>query len=52
MKFDCEEGTILYPKFDKIFEAFRYFDLDQTKVVILGMDPYINEGQAMGLRVW
>jgi uracil-DNA glycosylase len=49
MKFDCEEGTILYPKFDKIFEAFRYFDLDQTKVVILGMDPYINEGQAMGL---
>lgn len=49
MKFDYEENTILYPEFDKIFEAFRYFDLDQTKVVILGMDPYINEGQAMGL---
>ena len=49
MKFDYEENTTLYPEFDKIFEAFRYFDLDQTKVVILGMDPYINEGQAMGL---
>lgn len=49
MKFDYEEGIILYPEFNKIFEAFRYFDLDQTKVVILGMDPYINEGQAMGL---
>ena len=49
MKFDYEEDTVLYPEFDKIFEAFRYFDIDQTRVVILGMDPYINEGQAMGL---
>ena len=49
MKFDYEESTILYPEFDKIFEAFRYFDLDQTKVLILGQDPYINEEQAVGL---
>lgn len=44
-----EEKKIIYPSFDKIFEAFRYFDVNDTKVIILGMDPYINEGQAMGL---
>ena len=49
MKFDYEEDTVLYPEFGKIFEAFRYFDLDQSKVLILGQDPYINEEQAVGL---
>lgn len=49
IEFDYSEGIVLYPSFDKIFEAFRYFDINDTKVVILGMDPYINEGQAMGL---
>lgn len=43
------EGNIIYPSFDKVFEAFRFFDLNDTKVVIIGMDPYFNENQAMGL---
>lgn len=29
--------------------CFRFFTPHQTRVVILGQDPYIHEGQAMGL---
>lgn len=38
-----------YPPRDKIYEAFKYFELNETKLVILGQDPYININQAMGL---
>ncbi|MDR1850871.1 MAG: uracil-DNA glycosylase [Mycoplasmataceae bacterium] len=34
---------------DKIFRAFKYFDIESTIVVILGQDPYPNEGDACGL---
>lgn len=39
----------IYPKQTEIFNAFRYTDYDQVKVVILGQDPYHGENQAQGL---
>lgn len=39
----------VYPKADDVFNAFKYTDYDQVKVVILGQDPYHGEGEAMGL---
>lgn len=32
----------VYPNFENIFETFKYFDIDELKVVILGQDCYIN----------
>ncbi len=40
---------IVYPKMDDIFNAFKYTDYKNIKVVILGQDPYHNEFEAMGL---
>ena len=40
---------IFYPPINLIFNAFTKFNLNETKVVILGQDPYYNKGQAMGL---
>jgi len=44
-------GEILpmYPKKENIFRCFDYFDIADTKVVILGQDPYHGPGQATGL---
>lgn len=39
----------VYPPKQDIFNAFKYCDYDNIKIVILGMDPYIREGQAHGL---
>ena len=39
----------IYPKVKDIFNCFNYFNLNETKVVILGQDPYHGEGQANGL---
>lgn len=38
-----------YPKGSEIFAAFDYCPFDQTKVVIIGQDPYHGPGQANGL---
>lgn len=38
-----------YPPYSDIFNALRYTDYDQVKVVILGQDPYHGEGEAHGL---
>jgi len=40
---------IIYPKANDIFNAFHFTPLHEVKVVILGQDPYHNEGQAHGL---
>ena len=40
---------ICYPAYADIFNAFRYTDYDDVKVVILGQDPYHGEGEAHGL---
>lgn len=38
-----------FPPFQDIFNAFKFHDIDQIKVVILGQDPYHEEHQAHGL---
>ena len=39
----------VYPDMYDIFNCFRYTPLNSVKVVLLGQDPYHNEGQAHGL---
>ncbi len=39
----------IFPKEEEIFNAFKYFELNETKVVILGQDPYHTPNQAIGL---
>ena len=39
----------IYPKKSEIFSAFRFTSYKDTKVVILGQDPYHGENQAEGL---
>lgn len=43
------ESKIIYPPYDDIFNAFKLTSLGNVKVVILGQDPYHEEGQAHGL---
>ncbi len=40
---------IVYPKMENIFSALKDCDYDDVKVVIIGQDPYHEEGQAHGL---
>ena len=39
----------IYPPKDSWFKALEYSSFDKTKVIILGQDPYHQEGQAEGL---
>lgn len=39
----------IYPPMNDIFNALRYTSYEDTKVVILGQDPYHGDGQAHGL---
>ena len=39
----------VYPPMDDIFNALRYTSFADTKVVIIGQDPYHGPGQAHGL---
>ena len=39
----------IYPLKDNIFNALKYTSYKDTKVVIVGQDPYHEEGQAHGL---
>lgn len=43
------QTTTVYPPGRLIFNAFNHCPFDQTKVVILGQDPYHGAGQANGL---
>ncbi|NLY47981.1 MAG: uracil-DNA glycosylase [Clostridiales bacterium] len=40
---------VIYPKAEDIFNAFHLTPFSKVKCVILGQDPYHNEGQAHGL---
>ena len=44
-----KNGKIIYPPQDDVFSAFRYNELSDVKVVILGQDPYHGPNQAHGL---
>lgn len=39
----------IYPEMNNIFNALKYTSFKDTKVVIIGQDPYHGEGQAHGL---
>lgn len=39
----------VYPSMYDIFNSMKYTSFENVKVVLLGQDPYHNEGQAMGL---
>jgi uracil-DNA glycosylase len=41
--------NVIYPNSDDIFNAFQLTTFSNVKVVILGQDPYHDEGQAHGL---
>lgn len=40
---------IVFPPYQNIFDALRFTDYDEVKVVILGQDPYHGLGEAHGL---
>lgn len=48
IKKEYQEKTI-YPKQNEVFNALRYTNYDDVKVVILGQDPYHGPNQAEGL---
>ncbi|NLJ95957.1 MAG: uracil-DNA glycosylase [Clostridiales bacterium] len=43
------KNHMVYPNAEDIFNAFHFTPLKDVKVVIIGQDPYHNEGQAHGL---
>lgn len=45
---DYDEHTVYPPKRD-VFNALKYTSFEDTKVVIIGQDPYHGYGQAHGL---
>lgn len=44
-----DNGKIVYPAQQDVFNAFRFTDFSNIKVVILGQDPYHGPNQAHGL---
>ena len=44
-----EAGKLIYPPAADVFNAFKYTEFDQVRVVILGQDPYHGPRQAHGL---
>lgn len=43
------KNHVVFPEYKNIFNALRYTDYDEVKVVILGQDPYHGDGEAHGL---
>lgn len=44
-----KKNTIIYPDTENIFSFLNLTSFSNVKVVILGQDPYFNEGEANGL---
>jgi uracil-DNA glycosylase len=44
-----EQGVTVFPQQADVFNAFKYTEFDDVKVVILGQDPYHGPDQAHGL---
>lgn len=43
------KSKVIFPDYNNIFNALRYTDYNDVKVVILGQDPYHGVNQAHGL---
>ena len=39
----------IFPPNEQVLNAFKFFDPEECRVIIIGQDPYHGEGQAMGL---
>ncbi|MBR2500788.1 MAG: uracil-DNA glycosylase [Clostridia bacterium] len=48
VKEEYETHTV-YPAKENVFNAFKFTDYEDVKVLLLGQDPYHGEGQAHGL---
>jgi len=46
---ESKKNLNIYPPKDSWFKALEYSSFEKTKVIILGQDPYHQEGQAEGL---
>ena len=44
-----DNGKVIYPEKQDIFNAFKQTPFDRIKVVIMGQDPYHGPNQAHGL---
>ena len=44
-----EQNHLILPKIENRFRALDFFEASETKVIILGQDPYYLENQADGL---
>jgi uracil-DNA glycosylase len=44
-----QQGKVIFPPKEQIFNAFKFTPFADIKVVILGQDPYHGPGQAHGL---
>lgn len=44
-----QAGKVIFPPTKDVFNAFRFTEFNQVKVVILGQDPYHGPNQAHGL---
>lgn len=49
LKEEKKAGKLIYPPGKLIFNAFEHTTFSKIKVVIIGQDPYHNQGQAHGL---
>ncbi len=49
VRHEREAGKIVYPPAADVFNAFKYTEFADVKVVILGQDPYHGPNQAHGL---
>lgn len=49
LRAEKQQQKIIYPKSEHIFKAFELTPFHQTKVVIIGQDPYHGPEQAHGL---
>jgi uracil-DNA glycosylase len=46
---NTKNSSTILPTENRMFQAFKYFELKDTKIILLGQDPYIGCEQAMGL---
>lgn len=46
---EAYQETCVFPTRENIFKCFDYFNINETKVVIVGQDPYYLPNQANGL---
>lgn len=49
LEYDAALGKVIVPPRALRLAAFEWFEPRDTRVCILGQDPYIRVGQAMGL---